>query len=222
VPLSRRNLIAIAGVAVVLLLVLFSLPIAVEPRIKQRLVNALGERFESEVQLETLTVSLFPRPRLSGRGLVLRHKHRTDVPPLITIASFSGEAGLVGLLSDPVRIGNVRLEGLEIDVPPGGLSLNDDKPDDPGKSDQPETSPLIVRNLQSERAVLRILRREPGKAPRVWNIGQLDMKDVGADHPWPFRANLTNPKPPGLKRLWRRRTVSRTRTLACSTGLPES
>ena len=119
------------------------------------------------------------------------------------IASFSGEAGLVGLLSDPVRISNVRLEGLEINVPPGGLSLSDDEPDDPSKSDRPGqpgnsvTSPLVVRNLQSERAVVRILRRKPGKAPRVWNISQLDMKDVGADHPWPFRANLTNPTPPG-------------------------
>ena len=108
-----------------------SLPIAIEPRIKQRLVNALGERFDSEVQLESLTVSLLPRPRLSGRGLVLRHKHRTDVPPLVTIASFSGEAGLVGLLSAPLRVSNIRLEGLEINVPPGGMSLNDDKPEDP-------------------------------------------------------------------------------------------
>ena len=91
-------------------------------------MNALGERFDSEVQLETLTVSLLPRPRLSGRGLVLRHKHRTDVPPLVTIASFSGEAGLVGLLSDPVTVSNIRLEGLEINVPPGGMSLNDDEP----------------------------------------------------------------------------------------------
>ena len=41
--LSRRNLTAIAGVAVILLLLLLSLPIAVEPRIKQRLVNALGD-----------------------------------------------------------------------------------------------------------------------------------------------------------------------------------
>ena len=127
--LSRRTLTAITGVAVVVLL-LFSLPIVVEPRIKQRLVNALGERFDSEVQLETLTISLLPRPRLSGRGLVLRHKRRTDVPPLVKIASFSGEAGLVGLLSDPVRVSNISLDGLEINVPPGGLSLNDDEPDD--------------------------------------------------------------------------------------------
>jgi hypothetical protein len=72
--------------------------------------------------VKSLTVSLLPRPRLSGRGLVLRHKHRTDVPPLVMIASFSGEAGLVGVLSDPFTISNVHLEGLEINVPPGGVS----------------------------------------------------------------------------------------------------
>ena len=198
VALSRRNLIAITGVAAVILLVLLSLPIAVEPRIKQRLVNALGERFDSEVQLESLTVSLLPRPRLSGRGLVLRHKHRTDVPPLVTIASFSGEAGLVGLLSDPLRVSNIRLEGLEINVPPGGMSLNNNEPDDADDTDNDhDASPLIVGHLQAERAVLRILRKKAGKTPRVFEIAQLDMRDVGADHPWPFRANLTNPTPPG-------------------------
>jgi hypothetical protein len=196
VALSQRNLIAIASVVVILLLVLLSLPIAVEPRIKQRLVNALGERFDSEVQLEDLTVSLFPRPRLSGRGLVFRHKRRTDVPPLVTIASFSGDAGLLGLLSNPIMVSIVRLEGLEINVPPGGLHLKKGEPDDTSESARP-TSPLVVRNLRSEGAVLRILQRTPGKAPRVWEIGQLDMKDVGADDPWPFRANLTNPTPPG-------------------------
>lgn len=189
---SRHYFIAIAGVAVGLLF-LVSLPIAVEPRIKQRLVNALGERFDSEVQLESLTVSLLPRPRISGRGLVLRYKHRTDVPALVTIASFSGEAALAGLLSDPVRVSNVRLEGLEVNVPSGDMRVHDHGPADPSR----ETSPLIVRHLQSERAVVRILRRKPGDAPRVFEIGQLDMNDVGADHPWPFRANLTNPTPPG-------------------------
>ena len=193
--LSRRTLAAIIGIAVILLLLL-SLPVVVAPRIKERLVNALGERFESTVQLESLTVSLLPRPRLAGRGLVLRHKHRTDVPPLVTIASFSGEAGLLGLLGDPVTVSNIHLEGLEINVPPGGMSLDDDGPDAADDNDSGK-SPLIVRNLRSERAVLRILRRKPGKAPRVFEIFQLDMKDVGADHPWPFRADLTNPKPPG-------------------------
>jgi len=195
VALSRLNLIGVAAVGVILILFGLSLPITVEPRIKQRLVKALGERFDSTVELDTLTISLLPRPRLSGRGLVLRHRGRTDVPPLVLIASFSGDAGLVGLLSDPITVNAIRLEGLEINVPPGGLHLPDDKPDHHEGSDQ--KSPLIVGSLQSRRAVLRILRRTPGKAPRVFEIGQLDMKDVGADHPWPFRANLTNPTPPG-------------------------
>jgi hypothetical protein len=196
VALSRRTLTVIAGISVTILVLLLSLPIVVGPRIEQHLLSAVSERFDSDVQVDTLTVSLFPRPRLSGQKLVLRHKHRTDVPPLVMIASFSGEVGLVGLLSDPVRLSNIRLEGLEINVPPGGLSLHDDESDTQRQSN-PKTSPLIVANLRSERAVLRILRRTPGKAPRVWEIGQLDMQDVGADHPWPFRANLTNPKPPG-------------------------
>ena len=213
--LSRRTLTAIAGAVGLVLLVLLSLPIAVTPRIKQRLVNALAERFDSEVQLESLTVSLLPRPRLSGRGLVLRHKHRTDVPPLVTIASFSGEAGLVGLLSDPMTVSNIHLEGLEINVPPGGMKLNDDKADDADDNDS-EASPLIVSNLRSERAVLRILRRTLGKKPRVFEIEQLDMRDVGADHAWPFRANLTNPTPPGRIQTegtfgpWRARDPSQT------------
>jgi hypothetical protein len=223
--LSRRNLTIVAGLVVVLLL--GTLPIAIEPHIKQRLLNALSERFDSDVEVESLQVSLLPRPRISGQGLVLRHKYRTDVPPLITIASFSGEAGLMGLLlSKPVTVSEVRLEGLEINIPPGGLKIDSDK-DEPGQSAKPEkpekpddrvqrapsvtaddqdaptdtdhkkTSPLIVRNLTSERAVLRILRGKAGKAPRVFEIEQLDMQDVGADHPWPFRADLTNPTPPG-------------------------
>jgi hypothetical protein len=215
--LSRRSLWASAGIALVLLLLL-SLPIVVAPRLKARLVNALGQRFDSTVQLETLTLSLLPRPRLSGRGLVLRHKHRTDVPPLITIASFSGDAGLMGLFGDPVRVSRVHLEGLEINVPPGGMSLDDDEPDrdDTDAGDGRDRSPLIVRSLRSERAVVRILRRTPGKAPRVFEIAELDMQDVGADHPWPFRANLTNPKPPGRIRTegtfgpWQRGEPSRT------------
>jgi hypothetical protein len=194
--LSRPRPIVIAGIAVLLMVVL-SLPLLLGPRIKQRFVDALGQRFDSTVELEALSVSLLPRPRLSGRGLVLRHKHRTDVPPLVRIASFSGEAGLLGLLANPVRVSRIHLEGLEINVPPGGLHVRDDTPDDADDDDDKGRSPLIVGELQSERAVLRILRRKPGKAPRVFEIFQLNMQDVGADHPWPFRANLTNPKPPG-------------------------
>jgi hypothetical protein len=217
VTLSRRGRTALAALAACLL-VLLCLPIAVTPRIKARLVQALGERFDSDVEVESLAVSILPLPRISGRGLVLRHKRRTDVPPLVTIASFSGEAGLIGLLSRPIRISDIHLDGLEINVPPGGLSLNGDEPEEASEADASGegTPPLVVAHLFSERAVLRILRKTPGKDPRVFEIGQLDMRRVGANAPWPFRADLTNPKPPGRIQTegtfgpWRAREPSHT------------
>ena len=192
---NRRWVVAAAVVALGLVAVILSLPITIEPRIKRRLMDAVSERFESRVDVEALTVSVLPRARVTGRGLVLHHKNRTDVPPLVAIASFSAEASLFAFLRDPLRLTSVRLEGLEINVPPGGMDLGEsERP----TSDAPMRSPLIVAELVSERAVLRLLRKDDaGKRPRLFDIRHLRMNDVGADHPWPFRAELTNPTPPG-------------------------
>jgi hypothetical protein len=58
-------------------------------------------------------------------------------------------------------------------------------------------SPLVVDDLIAERAVLRILRRTPGKQPRVFDIHHLSMQDTGSYEPWAFNTGLTNPTPPG-------------------------
>jgi uncharacterized protein involved in outer membrane biogenesis len=197
--------------AFVVAIVVVSLPIALTPGLRARLTQALGERFDSDVELASLHVSLLPRLRVSSDGVVLRHKGRTDVPPLITIASFSAEASLRGLLGRPLRLTRVRVEGLEINVPPGGIDGDDEdkapqgapqtdapRNEQPKESDaQPATSPLVVDDLIAERAVLRILRRDPGKEPRVWEIAELSMQGTGSNEPWPFTARLTNPIPPG-------------------------
>ena len=206
----RRAVLMFIVAALVVAVILFSLPIALTPGLRARLTDALGERFGSDVELSSLRVSLLPRLRVSSDGVVLRHKGRTDVPPLVTIASFSAEATLRGLLGRPLRLSRVRVEGLEINVPPGGIDGDDDEDprrppqtdaprDEPPQApdDEPAASPLIVEDLIAERAVLRILRRDPGKEPRVWEIAELSMQGTGSNEPWPFRARLTNPIPPG-------------------------
>ena len=201
----NRRWVTVGGIAALLVIAILCVPIALGPRIKQRLLDAVGERFESQVSIESISIAMLPRPRVIGRGMVLRHKGRTDVPPLITIASFSAEASLIGFLRSPMHIARVELEGLEINVPPGGMHLpgDDDKKDDGKKddtktgSDGPKQSKVVVASLTSEHAVLRIIRRKPGKSPRIFEIHHLAMQDVGADHPWPFKADLTNPTPPG-------------------------
>lgn len=205
----RRQVGRLLVAALVVTVILVSLPIAITPGLRVRLTEALGERFGSDVELASLRVSLLPRLRVSSDGVVLRHKGRTDVPPLITIASFSAEASLRGLLGRPLRLSRVRVEGLEINVPPGGIDGEDEDPqrqpqtdtrrDEPpeDRAAEPAASPLVVDDLIAERAVLRILRRHPDKEPRVWEIAELSMQGTGSNEPWPFRARLTNPIPPG-------------------------
>jgi hypothetical protein len=209
--------------AAVLVVILLTLPIALTPGVRARLTAALGDRFDSEVEIEALRVSVLPRLRLQGEGVVLRHRGRSDVPPLITIRSFAADATLFGLLAQPLRLTRVHLDGLEINVPPGGLDIDDEDGDEANRDGEKDTqrpaegrstddeieqsqprqrdgsarSPVIVGDLLSERAVLRILRREADKPPRVFEIAHLSMQDTGSNVPWPFEATLTNPTPPG-------------------------
>src|SRR4051794_20305108 len=89
-PAVRRFIAA----AIIVFAIVFSLPIALTPSLRGRLTRALSERFESNVELTALRVSLLPHVRVSGTGVVLRHKGRTDVPPLITVGSFTATASL--------------------------------------------------------------------------------------------------------------------------------
>ena len=233
---GRRRIVLYALLVVGLLALLFlTLPITLTPSVRTRLIAALNERFDSQVDVASLRVSVLPRVRVAGEGVVLRFKGRTDVPPMIAIKSFSAEASLFGLIGGPLHLSRVHLTGLEINIPPGGLKMNsggrggdttrnegeiNDDADDGAKIDhnkvavvdipQPppplgpedekrpqKKSPLIVDEVLSEDAQLRIIRRTTDKPARVFVIHHLDMKGVGSNDPWAFEATLRNPTPPG-------------------------
>jgi hypothetical protein len=230
---GRRRIVLYTLLVVGLLVLLFlTLPITLTPSVRTRLIAALNERFDSKVDVASLRLSVLPRVRVAGEGVVLRFKGRTDVPPMIAIKSFSAEASLFGLIGGPLHLSRVHLTGLEINIPPGGLKMksggnptrgegeiNDDI-DDGAKIDRnkvavvdipqpppplgPEDekrpqkpSPLIVDEVLSENAELRIIRRTADKPPRVFVIHHLHMKGVGSNDPWAFEATLRNPTPPG-------------------------
>ena len=196
-PFLRAGMV-LAGALVLLLL---TLPLTLPSSLRTRLGEAIGERFGGSVELDNLRVSVFPRLRVIADAVVVRHHGRTDVPPLITIKSVSAETGLWGLLGRPIRLRHVHLDGLEINIPPD--DDDDDKAEGEEKEsrdtsgDEADESPLIVDTLVSERAILRILRSDPGKRPREFNIERLSMQDTGDTVPWGFEATLTNPTPPG-------------------------
>jgi hypothetical protein len=193
-PRTRR--VSIALLVVISLIVIAATVVIVagihlsNPYLRKKAVDMLSEKFHADVELKDFHVYLFPGARIEGSGLVLRHESRTDVPPLISIAEFSAEAGILGLLGKPWKIGHVKLKGLTIQIPPKG---------ERGKQDwsKARDMPVLIHEIVSDDAELRLLPKSADKDPHIFAIHHLVMHSVGLDRPASFTAQLTNAVPPG-------------------------
>ena len=204
----RRILIALLIVVVLGSAILFRWAAHATPTIRDAVVDALNARFESQVELQALVVSVYPKARVTGRGLVLRHNGRTDVPPLIALDSFDATASVRGLLTKPIGLKDVTLEGLNVHIPPGGLALqdapDDDQPRQPTDTPPPvihpkPVPPLPVRidSIHSRHARLEVASKRANRLPRVFDIEDLVMRGFGNSRGAEFHAGLTNPIPRG-------------------------
>jgi hypothetical protein len=199
--LVTGTLLAMCGVVAV------SLATRGTPYLRERVVAALNGRFQSQVAVEALQVGIFPRPEVSGSGLVLRHNGRTDVPPLITLGSFTGSAGLLGLFQTPLSLRSIELDRLTIHVPSGGLGAGEASSPSPRgsaeRADPRDTNrgrrlpSLSIGHIAAREARLELVPRNPEKSPRVFAIHDLAIHGFRPDAPADFRARLTNPVPRG-------------------------
>jgi hypothetical protein len=168
------------------------------PRLRDRVVDALNDRFESRLALGSLDLSVWPRPRAAGGELTLRHRGRTDVPPLISIDSFETSAGIMNLVQTPVRLETVQMNGLTVRIPPGGLHLDATDDHSPHIDHPDRPSPIFIKRIDSKSARVEIYSKRPDRLPRVWNIQNLVMDDFGASAGSHFDAGLINPVPRGI------------------------
>ena len=83
---------------------------------RRQVVRVLAERLDSEVELQSFRLQVFPTFRAEGDGLTIRHRGRRDVPPLISIAHFAAEGDLATLLRKHVSL--LTVQGLDIEIPP--------------------------------------------------------------------------------------------------------
>jgi hypothetical protein len=178
--------------------------------LRRRVIETLAERLDAEVELRALTLRFSPQLRAVATGLRIRHRGRTDVPPLISVQQFTVEATLAGLWNR--RVQHVALEGLEIQIPPGD-SRQDRRDGQQGRKARPTASAeeagrerseepdyirqVVIETLEAPDAQLVILRRDPKKAPRVWSMHRLRLQSVGLNSSMPFETVLTNAVPPG-------------------------
>src|SRR4030095_5586671 len=93
-----------AGVTLFAIVAVFSLAtVGLKPWLRERMIAAIKEQYKSDVELNELNISLFPRFTAVAEGLTLRQKGRPGLPPLITVKRLTVKATLSAVLSDQSR-----------------------------------------------------------------------------------------------------------------------
>jgi hypothetical protein len=190
-PLWRVVLWITAGLVIALGIGVYVMATHLTPIVRNRALDMLRSRFDSEAAIGELNVSLVGGIAVSGKGLVLRHHGRTDVPPLIEIREFTGEMGWFSLMGKPWHIRRVELKGLTIHIPPK------EKREQRVTKKKFRDIPVIVDELISDDGELDLIPNNPEKPNHQFLIHHLAMHSVGLGHSAPFKASLTNAVPPG-------------------------
>jgi AsmA-like C-terminal region len=158
-------------------------------------VRELSQRFDSQIELESIHVEVWPRMRVQGKGLTVHYHNRSDVPPMIRIREFTFNAGLIGLFRPVKHIGDVSVKNMIITIPPRGQK---EKNETPRPTARRSPSPIvIIDKLVCDDTTLFFISSRPGKDPLDFDIHDLVLTDVGTGQPFAFRGNLTNAKPKG-------------------------
>ena len=168
--------------------------------VRELFEETMSERLDSKVEIGNLAVSLFPTMSVDGDNLRIRHRGRTDVPPLIEVRSFSAAGGFIGLWTKGHHLRLVQLDGLKLHIPPrrrNGAPNSEskserDEGDDPGKDEEPGEAgtfeQVLVDRITSTDAELVLIPRRADKDPRVFAIHELILDSVGGGQVMPFRA----------------------------------
>lgn len=193
------------------LVVLAALAIAVsvalhhaEPFVRARIVAGLEQHFHAHVELDSFHMSLVDGLRAEGRGLRIWSPAQAGTPvagpasgaPLIRLAEFRFHAPLHYSPGTPIRIGEVDLKGLAIDLPPKEQFAHT-----AGTAGHESSGTIPVRvevgEIVCTDARLTMETSKPGKLPLEFAIAHLKLTGVSTGGAMGFDAELTNPRPVG-------------------------
>lgn len=173
-------------------------------RAKARVVKALSDRFDAEVTLGSLQLSLFPHPAVAGGPLSIRHRGWNDSHPLISIARFTADSSFFDLFFQRDKVHLLKIEGLQIHIPHRGESASKTvhEDDEDLEASQPGNDHtrlrISIQTITADGTRLEIDTKAPGKEPLRFDIKKLELHSVGLSQPLRFEATLNNPNPPGL------------------------
>jgi hypothetical protein len=191
----RKWIIIFGGVFLLLLITIYGLARRIHTMVRSRTERILQTHFESKVEFSDFEISLLPRVHVTISELVMRHKGRTDIPPLIQVREVSMYANPLSLWQIKPRISFMQLNGLQIHTPPRGPG------DEPliqrTDEDLAKKYPVLIRELRADDTIIVVLRAQRERPPREFPIHRLGLHNLSFDRPAQFNATLTNPIPVG-------------------------
>lgn len=167
------------------------------PILRGRVIETLSTRFNGGVELETLNVSVLHGLAVSGKNLRIFPPDEVVAAgitqPLIAIDRFSFHSGLLGLFVKPMRVEQVAVTGLEINIPPREVRQQHSRE----SSRHRGKIKIAVDQIVVENSRLIIGTSKPDKEPRDFELKHIVLRYVGPNAPWQYRATLTNAVPRG-------------------------
>ena len=157
------------------------------------MIETLRARFGSEVQLDTLQVSVVHGLVVTGSGLRIfpQNSQGGGGNPLIAIKQFQFRASPAGLFFKPTHVRQVNVSGFAINVPPSAQRSN------AIRHEHGDKVKIKVDKIICDDSQLVIGTDKPDKDPRVFQLKHVVLRDLGPTTAWPFDAVLTNPTPRG-------------------------
>jgi hypothetical protein len=182
------SLIVIAGIMLIMLVWNW-------PYTQTAVTSALQDRFARTVQIRSFRKTYFP-PGCVAEGVSFLHRHRKDLPPLITVQTLVIRGSYNGLLRIHKRVDEVQVNGLHVLIPP------------PGPSGQPPsvlplttstsgTPSVTIGVISTDGAVLEFMPRQREQETFKLLVHRLTLDKVAENGSSPFHAALLNTEPPG-------------------------
>ena len=195
---------AILIVAVVVLAVVAYIVHNAEPILRRRMIATLEDRFHSPVELDVLHISVLQGLQVSGSGLRILSlagdagTRPANAAPMVSVEHFEFRTGVHNLFEPTMRVRLVRVQGMQLHVPPNGERGPLFRKKEAKQAGQPKPKKTLgVDEIDCSDIALIIDTDKPGKQPLVFDIRDVTLHDVGGTKPWQFDARLVNPKPVG-------------------------
>jgi hypothetical protein len=168
--------------------------------IRNWVVRALSDHFNSRVELAGLHVAPFPQLSVTGYDLTIHFDGRPDLPALIHVDKLTFSLHWTAIWKLPKHISSARLENMTITVPPRGEPHSG--PPEKKTAKDKLVSWVVVDHIicTNTRLITLPKKAEPGKPqkePLEWSIHNLDLWNAGLGKPSHFTGTLTNAKPKG-------------------------